>query len=224
MLPKMHIALIVIIVGGMSLWYYVASQPTKYDKPETITNTVVEEVKVDVLEALVTEAIAASSTEIQEAAQAVFDAKVELMEKQIELEVRRTQREEVELKIIELEKQVGQYWTVKENLVRLVVETFPQDPHTAVAVASGESGLNPNAYNPEWHYDRNGDKLCQGSYGVMQIACIHHIEDPKALYDPVFNLKIAARVYADAKSRKINGWLPWGAYTDGGYKQYLAMR
>jgi len=104
------------------------------------------------------------------------------------------------------------------------VETFPQDPHTAVAVASGESGLNPNAYNPEWHYDRNGDKLCQGSYGVMQIACIHHIEDPKALYDPVFNLKIAARVYADAKSRKINGWSPWGAYTDGGYKQYLAMR
>lgn len=90
-------------------------------------------------------------------------------------------------------------------------------------MAHAESdGLNPRAYNPEWHYNaRTGEKICQGSYGLMQIACIHHRENPEALYDPEFNLQVAKRVYQDAASRRGNGWLPWGAYTDGNYLAYL---
>lgn len=52
----------------------------------------------------------------------------------------------------------------------------------------------------------------------MQIACVHHLEDPSALYDVEFNLQVARRVYDD------RGWLPWGAYTDGGYKRHLSAR
>lgn len=88
---------------------------------------------------------------------------------------------------------------------------------TAVAVAGGESGYNPRAYNPEWHHDRNGNRICQGSYGLMQIACVHHMENPEALYDVEFNLQMAQKVYNE------RGWLPWGAYTDGRYKQYLQL-
>lgn len=87
----------------------------------------------------------------------------------------------------------------------------------------GESRLNPRAYNPEWHY-RNGEPICQGSYGLMQIACVHNIDDPEALYDVQLNLEVAYRVYQDAASRRGNGWLPWGAYTDGGYLPFLALR
>lgn len=96
-------------------------------------------------------------------------------------------------------------------------KTFPEAPITAIAVASAESELNPRAYNPEWHY-RNGKKVCQGSYGIMQIACVHHMSNPSALYDVEFNLEVARRVYNERE------WQPWGAYTDGRYRAYLALR
>lgn len=73
------------------------------------------------------------------------------------------------------------------------------------------------AYNPEWHYDRLGNKICQGSFGLMQIACVHYQEDPKKLFDVEFNLAMAKKIY------QTSGWKPWGAYTDGGYKKYLTM-
>lgn len=58
----------------------------------------------------------------------------------------------------------------------------------------------------------------------MQIACVHHIEDPDALFDVVFNLQKAKQIHDESMLRRGNGWLPWGAYTDGGYKPFLAMR
>lgn len=105
--------------------------------------------------------------------------------------------------------------TVKtiEEKIRIA---FPEEPNTAVAVAKAESvGLKADAYNPEWHYDRNGNKLCQGSYGLMQIACVHNIENPDALFDVDFNIKKAKEVF------ERGGWKQWGAYTDGSYLKHL---
>lgn len=99
----------IIIVGGIGVWYYVASQPEEYKAPEVITNIITEEVEVDVLEQMVVEAISASSTETHLKAQADYDASVQQSEKEIELDVRRGQQKEAELRIEELEKQVGQY-------------------------------------------------------------------------------------------------------------------
>lgn len=106
-------------------------------------------------------------------------------------------------------------WTEKA-IIQEIRKTFPESKTTAVAVARGESELDIYAYNPEWHYNAQGEKVCQGSYGLMQIACVH-VLDPLKLYDPEYNLQIARQVYDN------RGWLPWGAYTDGRYKQYLAM-
>ena len=75
----------------------------------------------------------------------------------------------------------------------------------------GESELNPQAYNPEGH------RGCNGSFGIMQIACVH-VKDTSRLFDPEYNLQVARRIY-DAE-----GWRPWGAYTDGSYLRYLAQR
>lgn len=50
----------------------------------------------------------------------------------------------------------------------------------------------------------------------MQIACVHHMENPEALFDPEFNLAMAKKIHQDS------GWYPWGAYTNGSYKNHLA--
>lgn len=106
----------------------------------------------------------------------------------------------------------------QEGIEQLIRETFVETPNTAVAVAKAESGalLKADAYNPEWHYDSKGNKICQGSYGVMQIACVHHKENPEALFDVEFNLEMAQRIYETQGT-----FNAWGAYTNGSYKKYL---
>lgn len=98
----------------------------------------------------------------------------------------------------------------------MIQDTFAEDPVRALAIAQGESGanLNARAYNPEWHY-RNGQKVCQGSYGVFQIACVHYMHNPEALFDVKFNIEMARKIYDDSH------WRPWGAFTDGSYLAYL---
>lgn len=105
----------------------------------------------------------------------------------------------------------------QEGIEQLIRETFVETPNTAVAVAKAESGalLKADAYNPEWHYDSKGNKICQGSYGVMQIACVHHKENPEALFDVEFNIAKARQIYLS------EGWYPWGGYSSGGWKKYL---
>lgn len=103
----------------------------------------------------------------------------------------------------------------KPGIERLIRATFSEEPNIAVAIAKAESELNPKAYNGEAH------RGCNGSIGVMQIGCVHNRNNPKALHDVAFNLKKARSIYDDSLARTGNGWLPWGAYTDGRYKQYL---
>lgn len=104
----------------------------------------------------------------------------------------------------------------RERIVELIYETFPEAPKTALAIANAESRLNPKAYNPEWHYDKYGNPICQGSYGIMQVACIH-VKDPNKLFDVRYNLEVASKIYNNS-----NSWLPWGAFTNGNYKKFLS--
>ena len=94
------------------------------------------------------------------------------------------------------------------GIERLIRETFPETPNTAVAIAKAESGLNPKAYNPESH------EWCNGSIGIFQMACVHARKGEK-LTDVETNIKRARELYL------AEGWDPWGAYTDGRWKQFL---
>ena len=87
-------------------------------------------------------------------------------------------------------------------------EAFPDNYEVMLAVAQAESGLNPNALNPEKHYG------CSGSRGIFQIACVH-VDDPELLYDVDYNIEVAKGIYES------QGLKPWGAYTDGNYLAYL---
>ena len=77
----------------------------------------------------------------------------------------------------------------------------------AYSVLIAESGGNPKAENPEWHYDIYGNPICQGSFGLFQLACIHGLKED--LLNPVKNIEIA---YALWKERS---WFPWGVCLSG---------
>jgi soluble lytic murein transglycosylase-like protein len=96
----------------------------------------------------------------------------------------------------------------------LIKKSFTK-PELMLAIAQAESGLNPQAYNPEWHYDRNGNKVCQGSYGLFQIACVNYEGDPANLFDPELNIEIAKQVLTS------QGIKAWGAFTDSRYLEYM---
>lgn len=69
-------------------------------------------------------------------------------------------------------------------------------------IAKAESNLKTTAFNPEWHY-KNGEKYCQGSWGILQVACINYEGNPTDLFDIKLNLKMASKVL---KQQGLNAW------------------
>lgn len=92
------------------------------------------------------------------------------------------------------------------QIVDLIYQTFPEDPHTALAIAMAESGLDPKAFNGS-NSDGSNDK------GVFQINSCHGYGEE--LYDIETNLKVARKIYDKS------GWLPWSSYKLGRHLTYL---
>lgn len=92
----------------------------------------------------------------------------------------------------------------------LIRATFPEDPHTAVAVANCESSLNPKAYNPT-----NNNGSTDG--GLWQINSIHDsrlLELGLDKYDAEDATKFARLLYDES------GWIPWVCFW---HEDHLAM-
>ena len=87
---------------------------------------------------------------------------------------------------------------------------FHEDPETAIAVATCESGLNPDAYNPN---NKNGTT----DGGLWQINDVHN-ERLEQLgldkWDPEDATTFARMLYDN------RGWKDWMCYTKG----MIAMR
>ncbi len=93
----------------------------------------------------------------------------------------------------------------------LIRETFPEDPHTAIAIATCESGLKPHAYNPN---NRNGSV----DRGLMQLNSVHdHKLQAQGLdpWDPEDNIAFARQLYES------EGWRPWVCFTKKMHLAYL---
>lgn len=82
---------------------------------------------------------------------------------------------------------------------------FP-DPKLAAAIAMGESGGKIAAVNitPREH-----------SVGLWQINTKVHPFTPEEMIDPLLNARAAFAI-----SKGGTNWRPWGAYTNGSYKQH----
>lgn len=64
-------------------------------------------------------------------------------------------------------------------------------------------------------------KTCVGSYGVLQVGCIHYIDYGYALTeanknDLALNVQIAHKVWQK------QGYTAWTEYRNGGYRKHLA--
>jgi hypothetical protein len=91
------------------------------------------------------------------------------------------------------------YWREAHKVKKLIKEAFPDDYHRAVAVATCESGLKPNAYNAS---NRNGTT----DGGVFQLNSTHYPRMEKLGLDPWNvhdNIKFARILYNES------GWKPW---------------
>lgn len=97
-----------------------------------------------------------------------------------------------------------------ESYIRKV---FYETPDIAVAVAHAESNLIECA-----HGDKNNKLATKGSWGIFQINVAVHTDKIRGdVCDWKDNIDIARKIYLEAGKK----WTPWGAYTDGRYKEYL---
>jgi hypothetical protein len=98
----------------------------------------------------------------------------------------------------------------KEDIIRKIKETFPEDPETAVLIAKCESGLRIEV--------QSGHTLSYGreqSFGLFQVHSPHWEKTAKRLgyedyrTDIDDNLALARHIYESAG----NSWQPWSCYT-----------
>ena len=79
--------------------------------------------------------------------------------------------------------------TIEEKILKELPPVF-------IEIAKAESSMKPTAYNPEGH------RGCSGSYGLMQISCIHFEGEPT--FDVDTNIQLAKKVYEE------QGFDAWG--------------
>lgn len=90
---------------------------------------------------------------------------------------------------------------------RREVGKYDWDVETALKIMNLESGCkNIHNYNDTHKHYRTGEIICKGSYGPMQVGCIHYKDEDKE--DWKKNIELAYRVYQQA-----NGFTPWSTYS-----------
>lgn len=109
--------------------------------------------------------------------------------------------------VVMIEVQID--WT-RERIIQEIVETFPESPDTAVAIAKCESGLIANVQSGHtWRGEQ------ERSFGIFQIhSDSWHSTALRLGYenyrtDPEDNIKMARYIYDNAGKR----WTDWSCYT-----------
>lgn len=91
------------------------------------------------------------------------------------------------------------------------------------AIAQAENrACNPLKHNEtasETHRDANGNVICVGSYGALQVGCLHYASDEDR-NDLATNIKVAHRLWLN-RQKWGNGYEAWTMYTNGTYREFL---
>lgn len=92
------------------------------------------------------------------------------------------------------------------------------------AIAQAENNtcdpLRHNLTTSETHRDANGNIICIGSYGVIQVGCLHYREGENR-DDLATNVAVAHRVYVARALWDSSGYNAWTMYRNGTYKEFL---
>lgn len=92
------------------------------------------------------------------------------------------------------------------------------DVNIIQAIAQAENRacdpLKHNLTATETHRRADGSVICVGSYGVLQVGCLHYRADEDH-DDFATNVKVAHRVW------KESGYTAWTQYKNGTYREFL---
>lgn len=94
------------------------------------------------------------------------------------------------------------------------------DINTITAIATSESRYHqciPTEHNltaSETHRRFDGSVICIGSYGALQVGCLHYSPDDNR-DDLATNVRIAYKVWQSS------GYTAWTEYRNGNYREYL---
>ena len=80
---------------------------------------------------------------------------------------------------------------------RSLIAQYDWDVDTMMRIMNAESGCNPTNHN---YQDQHG--VCQGSYGLMQIGCVHG-HSQAYLENPANNIAAAYQIF---KSQGYTAW------------------
>jgi hypothetical protein len=87
-----------------------------------------------------------------------------------------------------------------------------------LAIAKAENRTcDPTRHNltkSETHYNNRGEVICVGSYGVLQVGCLHY-QQGEDINDLATNVRIAHKVYLLQK------YTAWTQYRNSKYKSFL---
>jgi len=105
----------------------------------------------------------------------------------------------------------------KEGIERLIRETFPEAPNTAVAIAKCESGLSKDIQS---HHTLSYGR--EESYGVFQIHSKDHDRTAKKLGFENYRTDVEDNVYMARHLYDSRGnFKDWTCYNSGEYKRFL---
>lgn len=95
------------------------------------------------------------------------------------------------------------------------------DVMTAIAKAENRS-CSPTRHNltsSETHRRADGSVICVGSYGVLQVGCLHYTAgDNKD--DLATNIRLAHKAWTSRETWGV-GYEAWTQYKNGTYRQFL---
>ncbi len=98
------------------------------------------------------------------------------------------------------------------------------DINIVQAIAQAENRacdpLRHNETASETHRRADGSVICIGSYGALQVGCLHYT-DSESRDNLKTNIAVAHRVYTGRKAKDGVGYTAWTQYTNGMYKQFL---
>lgn len=92
------------------------------------------------------------------------------------------------------------------------------DANVMQAIAQAENrACNPLRHNEtasETHRDINGNVICVGSYGVLQVGCLHY-QPTEDKNDLATNVQVAHRVWLK------QGYTAWTMYKNGTWREFV---
>jgi hypothetical protein len=92
--------------------------------------------------------------------------------------------------------------------------------NTVQAIGQAENRTcNPLKHNEtasETHRRADGSVICVGSYGALQVGCLHYREGEDR-NDLATNIKVAHRVWQQSGG----SYTPWTMYKNGTYREFL---